>query len=63
MKIEEAIGLSAKLLLAAQTQYKLDSAQPKVSEQEHETVNVTIPVRDHNLFCELVKRLGWTCVF
>lgn len=63
MKIEEAIGLPAKLLLAAQTQYDLDSAQSNASEQEHETVAVTIPIKDHNLFRELVRRFGWACVF
>lgn len=63
MKIEEAIGLSAKLLLAAQTQYDLDSAQLNASEQEHETIAVTIPIKDHNLFRELIKRFGWACVF
>ena len=63
MKIEEAIGLPAKLLLAAQTQYELDSSQPNVSEQEHETIAVTIPIKDHKLFRELIKRFGWACVF
>ena len=63
MKIEEAIGLPAKLLLAAQTQCELDSAQPNTSEQEHETIAVTIPIKDHNLFRELIKRFGWACVF
>ena len=63
MKIEKAIGLPAKLLLAAQTQYDLESAQMSTSNQDHETVAVTIPVSDHNLFHELVKRFGWACVF
>ena len=52
MKIEDAIGLPAKILLAATD-----------SDQEHETIAVTIPVGDHNLFRELVKRFGWACVF
>lgn len=63
MKIEDAIGLPAKILLAAQTQYDLDAVNPTDSDQEHETIAVTIPVGDHNLFRELVKRFGWACVF
>ena len=63
MKIEEAIGLPAKILLAAQTQYDLDLAKTAVTDQEHETVAVTIPIRDHSLFRELVRRFGWACVF
>ena len=63
MKIEDVIGLPAKILLAAQTQYDIDAMKPAVSDQEHETIEVTIPVGDHNLFHELVKRFGWACVF
>ena len=46
MKIEDAIGLPAKILLAAQTQYDLDAVNPTDSDQEHETIAVTIPVGD-----------------
>ena len=64
LKIENEIGLPAKILLAAQTQYELESAQTAGSKQEEqETLAVTIPIRDHNLFRELVKRFGWACVF
>lgn len=62
-KIEDAIGLPAKILLSAQAQYDLDAVNPTDSDQEHETIAVTIPVGDHNLFRELVKRFGWACVF
>jgi HTH-type transcriptional regulator/antitoxin HigA len=63
IKIEGAIGLPAKILLAAQTQYDLDSHKAVESVQENETIAVTIPISDHNLFHELVKKFGWACVF
>ncbi len=65
MKIESAIGLPAKVLLSAQTQYDIEVAthnSAKVDSQ-HETVALTIPVHDHDLLRELVKRFGWACVF
>jgi len=60
VKIENAIGLPAKILLSAQTQYELEST---VEDNQHETVIVTIPVRDRNLLQELVRKFGWVCVF
>ena len=60
VKIENAIGLPAKILLSAQTQYELEST---VEDNQHETVAVTIPVRDRNLLQELVRKFGWACVF
>ena len=60
VKIENAIGLPAKILLSAQTQYELEST---VEDSQHETVAVTIPVRDRNLLQELVRKFGWACVF
>ena len=60
VKIENAIGLPAKILLSAQTQYELEST---VEDNQHETVSVTIPVRDRNLLQELVRKFGWACVF
>ena len=60
LKIENAIGLPAKILLSAQTQYELEST---VEDNQHETVAVTIPVRDRNLLQELVRKFGWACVF
>ena len=55
-----AIGLPAKILLSAQTQYELEST---VEDNQHETVALTIPVRDRNLLQELVRKFGWACVF
>lgn len=65
VKIENAIGLPAKILLSAQTQYELESTNGNVtvSDGQHETVAVTIPVGDRNLLQELVRRFGWACVF
>jgi len=60
VKIENAIGLPAKILLSAQTQYEQEST---VEDNQHETVAVTIPVRDRNLLQELVRKFGWACVF
>ena len=63
LKIEKAIGIPAKILLAAQTQYDIESADVEKADNQHETVAVTIPVQDHNLLREIVRRFGWACVF
>ena len=55
VKIENAIGLPAKILLSAQTQYELEST---VEDNQHETVAVTIPVRDRSLLQELVHTVS-----
>ncbi len=63
MKIEDAIGLPAKILLAAQAQYNVEIAKTKQNDNMHETVSLTIPISDRNLLRELVNRFGWACVF
>lgn len=65
LKIEDAIGIPAKVLMSAQTQYEIDSvkAKNKKVDAKHETVALTIPINDHNLLHELVKKFGWACVF
>lgn len=65
VKIEKVIGLPAKILLSAQTQYELEIANNNVNaeDNQHETVALTIPIRDRNLLQELVRRFGWACVF
>ena len=63
MKIEESIGLPAKTLLLAQTQYELESVKDKSDDKQHETVALTIPIQDRNLLQEIVRRFGWVCVF
>lgn len=41
VKIESAIGLPAKVLLAAQTQYELETANPASDNNEKETIAIT----------------------
>ena len=62
LKIENAIGLPANILLAAQTQYELETSSINTTE-DRQTVSVTIPVRDRSLLQELVRRFGWVCAF
>ena len=63
VKIESAIGLPAKVLLSAQTQYELESANAATGSNEKETIAITIPVSDRNLLREIVRRFGWVGVF
>jgi HTH-type transcriptional regulator/antitoxin HigA len=63
VKIESAIGLPAKVLLSAQTQYELESANAVTDNNEKETIAITIPIRDRNLLREIVRRFGWVGVF
>lgn len=63
MKIEDTIGLPAKILLAAQAQYNVEISKTTQNDNMHETVALTIPTSDHNLLRELVNRFGWACVF
>ena len=63
VKIESAIGLPAKILLSAQTQYDLESTNAQIDDKEQETVSITIPIRDRNLLREIVRKFGWACVF
>ena len=64
VKIENAIGLPAKILLSAQTQYELESTNigAAADDNQHETIAVTIPIRDRNLLSELVRKFGWACM-
>ena len=65
LKMEKAIGIPAKTLLNAQTQYELETAgaDAVAKDDELETVAVTIPVKDRSLLQELVKKFGWACMF
>lgn len=62
MKIENAIGIPAKILVSAQAQYDLEATNTETTDNQHETVSVTIPVRDRNLLREIVHRFGWACM-
>jgi addiction module HigA family antidote len=65
LKMEKAIGIPAKTLLNAQTQYELETAGANAvpKDNELETVAVTIPVKDRSLLQELVRKFGWACMF
>ena len=63
VKIESAIGLPAKVLLSAQAQYELESANPAGDNKKEETIAITIPGNDRNLLREIVGRFGWVGVF
>ena len=63
VKIESAIGLPAKVLLSAQTQYELESANLASDDKGKETISITIPIADRNLLREIVRRFGWVGVF
>ena len=63
VKIESVIGLPAKILLSAQTQYELESANAVIDSNEKKTIAITIPIRDRNLLREIVRRFGWVGVF
>ena len=63
VKIESSIGLPAKVLLSAQAQYELESANPTSDNKKEETIAITIPVNDRNLLREIVRRFGWVGVF
>jgi HTH-type transcriptional regulator/antitoxin HigA len=62
VKIEKAIGIPAKTLLAAQAHYDLESTDASENGIQQETVAITIPVSDRNLLREIVRRFGWACV-
>ena len=63
VKIESAIGLPAKVLLSAQAQYELESANLASDDKEKETISITIPIADRNLLREIVRRFGCVGVF
>ncbi len=62
LKIENAIGIPARILISAQAQYDLEATNTDKTDDQHETVSLTIPVRDHNLLREIVHRFGWACM-
>ena len=50
------------VLVSAQAQYDLEATNTETTDNQHETVSVTIPVRDRNLLREIVHRFGWACM-
>ncbi|MBP5513659.1 MAG: HigA family addiction module antidote protein [Bacteroidaceae bacterium] len=60
--LERVLGIPADMWMNLQTQYDLDSAHIAERDNQRETISVTIPVRDRNLFRELARKFGWACV-
>lgn len=63
LALEKALGIPADIWMNLQTQYDLDAATVLERDNQHETVAITIPKRDHKLLQELVRKFGWACVF
>ena len=61
--LEKALGIPADIWMNLQTQHDLDAANIAERDNQHETVSVTIPVRDRNLLKELIRKFGWACAF
>lgn len=61
--LEKAFDIPADVWMNMQTQYDLDKANIAKREEKHETVSLTIPIKDRNLLKELVRKFGWACVF
>ena len=57
--LERVLGIPADMWMNLQTQYDLDSAHIAECDNQRETISVTIPVRDRNLFRELARKFGW----
>ncbi len=54
--LEKALGISTDIWINMQTQHDLDIANIAERGNQHETVAVTIPLRDRNLLKELVRK-------
>ncbi len=63
ISLEKALGIPAEVWMNLQTRYDLDTVDIAERDNQHETVTVTIPVRDRKLLQELVRKFGWACVF
>ena len=61
--LEKAFGIPADIWMSMQTRYDLDTANIAERDSKRETVSLTIPVRDHYLLKELVRKFGWACAF
>ncbi len=63
LALEKALDIPTDIWMNLQSQYDLDKANIAERDNQQETVSVTIPVRDHNLLQELVRKFGWACIF
>ena len=62
LALEKTLGIPADIWMNLQTQYDLDTANIAQRDDQRETVQVTIPVRDRSLLRELARKFGWACV-
>ena len=60
--LEKALSIPAEMWMNLQTQYDLDTANIAERENRYETIAVTIPVSDRNLFKEVSRKFGWACM-
>lgn len=60
--LDKALDIPAELWLNLQTQYDLDVAGIAKRSEQQETFKVTIPIKDRNLFKEIVRTFGWACM-
>ncbi|MBR5037712.1 MAG: HigA family addiction module antidote protein [Prevotella sp.] len=61
--LEKALCIPADIWMNMQTQYDLDMVNINERDNQRETITISIPVRDHNLLQELLRKFGWACVF
>ena len=62
LALEQALGIPADIWMNMQTQYDLDTVRLSERSNQHETISVTIPVRDRNLLKEIARKFGWACM-
>ncbi len=62
LALEQALGIPADIWMNMQTQYDLDTIRISERNNQHETISVTIPVRDRNLLKEIARKFGWACM-
>ena len=59
LALQRVLDIPAEIWMNMQTQYDLDTATLAQRDSSHETVMVTIPLRDRTLFKEVARRFGW----
>lgn len=62
-KLEKELDIPASFWMSLQDRYELDKKEIAKRETQPETFTVTIPAHDHNLFRDLIRRMGWACAF
>jgi addiction module HigA family antidote len=62
LALERVLSIPAEIWMNMQTQYDLDVANIAERDNQHETIKVTIPVRDRSLLQDLARKFGWACM-